>query len=181
MNFLKKNKKKITKRGYSKKDCVHPSIYVFYNEKNGFFIDYQPSKTDAKNVKYIYKGQESGIRYGEKSYKEFVEYNNVCIIKLKATKKNLYDFLKECCSDGASWTERNFNYEFNNCCHFIIKALEVLNENLETGNIEKDVIVIDSQINNQLMEENKKKEDIIPTKLLEYFNQGQIETDFEEK
>lgn len=177
-NFYNKNRKEIRKKGYSKKDFAHPSLYAFFDEKNGYFIDYQPSKTKASNVKYIYKGQESGLRYGKKTFKEFVEYNNICIISLKFhSHKNFYDFFKECCSNDKSWTEKNFSYENNNCCDFIIKALEILGANLKTGNIENDVLIFNEDLKNNLQEEGKTKEDIMPTKLLNYFRGDQNETD----
>ena len=180
-DFYRKNKKKIQKKGYQKKDFAHPSLYAYFDEDNGYYIDYQPSETEAKNVKYIYKGAKSGLRYGKKSFKEFCENNNICVIKLKFHNQiNLYDFFQECCSNNDSWTEKSFNYENKNCCDFIIKALEILGANLFSGDIEKDVIIFDQDLRNKLIEEHKMKEDIIPTKLLNYFKSDRIETDFSE-
>ncbi len=38
-DFYEKNKKEIEKNKYSKKDCVHPSLYAFYEKNNGYYID----------------------------------------------------------------------------------------------------------------------------------------------
>ena len=44
----------IKKNNYGKKDCLHPSLYIFYDTKEGYYIDYQPSESKEKNVKFIY-------------------------------------------------------------------------------------------------------------------------------
>ena len=170
-NLYEKNKKEIEEKGYSKKDCVHPSLYAFYEKKNGYYIDYQPSDSKANNVTYIYKNKKNGLRYGKKTFKEFVKNNNICIIKLKLKKiQNFYDFFQECCKKG-EWTKESFNYYSNNCCDFIIIALEILEAGLKTGDIEKDVLLTNRRENGQ------SKESFIPTKLLNYFKKDQNETD----
>lgn len=65
----KKYKKEAEKRGYIEKDFVHPSIYAIYNDTddNGYYIDYQPYDSDAKNANYIYQHNKGGLRYGEKT------------------------------------------------------------------------------------------------------------------
>ena len=170
-DFYEKNKKEIEKNKYSKKDCVHPSLYAFYEEKNGYYIDYQPSDSKAKNVTYIYKNERNGLRYGQKTFKEFVENNNICIIELKLNKiQNFYDFFHECCEKG-EWTKQSFNYYSNNCCDFITVALEILDAGLKTGDIEKDVLLTKGE------EIQQSKENFIPKKLLNYFKKDQNETD----
>ena len=173
-DFYNKNKKEIEKNNYSKKDCVHPSLYAFYEEKHGYYIDYQPSDSNAKNVTYIYKNERNGLRYGRKTFKQFIENNNICIIQLKLNKsQNFYDFFHECCEKG-KWTKQSFNYYSNNCCDFIIIALEILDAGLKTGNIEKDVILTNGEQSEQ------SKERFIPKKLLNYFKKDLIETDIDD-
>ena len=43
----------IKKNYYVKIDCLHPSLYIFYDTKEGYYIDYQPSESKEKNVKFI--------------------------------------------------------------------------------------------------------------------------------
>ena len=166
-NQFKKYKKEALKRGYEKKDFVHPSIYACYNGDSGYFIDYQPYSSDAKNVNYIYKYNKGGLRYGDKNFLDFVESNNLCIIKLKINEKNektFYQFFTECCCDGNSWTTISFDFEYNNCCDFVIKALEILDASLETGNLEDDVSITDGKIKNKY----ESKENVISNKILNF-------------
>lgn len=59
----------------------------------GYYIDYQPSDSNAKNVTYIYKNERNGLRYGRKTFKQFIENNKICITQLKLNKiQNFYDF-----------------------------------------------------------------------------------------
>ena len=163
-----KYKKEALKRRYEKKDFVHPSIYAFYDNDSGYYIDYQPYNSDAKNANYIYKYNKGGLRYGDKTFLDFVESSNLCIIRLKINEKNektFYQFFTECCCDGKSWTTKSFDFECNNCCDFIIKALEILDASLETGNLEDDVSITDEKIKGKY----ESKENVIPNKILNFF------------
>ena len=151
--FYNEHKSIIIKHGYSKKDCVHPSFYFFFDNINGIYV----------NFTYVYK-DNNGIRYGEKkTYEDFVNKNDICIINLKLNnEKNLKSFFLECTKHG-NWIGKSFDPFLHNCCDFSVFVMEMLELNLETGNINNDILVKSNQNYMQ-------KRDLIPIKFLQYFD-----------
>ena len=108
----------------------------------------------------------------EKKLLNFFGNSNLCTITLKINiDKNFYEFFTECCNDDNNWSTKSFNLENNNCCDFIIKALDVLGAKLKTGNIEDDITITNEKEKEKYLHKNESKENILPTKILSYFIQ----------
>ncbi len=41
----------IKKNYYGKKDCLHPSLYIFYDTKEGYYMDYQSFRIKIQKCK----------------------------------------------------------------------------------------------------------------------------------
>ena len=127
--IYEKYKKDFKRKNLMKRDASHPSLYFDFTEV-GYYVDYLPDKGNSKNAKFIYKNSY-GLRYCEKTRKEFIAHNDTCIIFLKSNENlSFYDYFNKIC-EKEKWNKEAHDYEKHNCNHFILKSLELLNINFE--------------------------------------------------
>lgn len=133
-------KNEMKKKGLSKKDASHPSLFFMFAQDCGYFVDYLPDEGKATNVTFVYGKDKFGLRYGNKSFEEFTLHNDTCFIELKSEiKKNFYQFFEEICKVG-TWDSKHHNMEKHNCNHFCIESLKLLEAKRKSNNIEEDFI-----------------------------------------
>lgn len=137
--------KEFRKRGLRERDASHPSLFFDFGEGCSYYVDYLPDKGESKTAKFVYRG-EYGLRYAEKNIKNFVEHNDTVIIPLKTKEITFYDYFIEICREGR-WTKSAHDYEKNNCNHFILKSLQVLDAKLENDNDFQDNFIFSTEIN----------------------------------
>lgn len=126
-------------RKLNKKDSVHASLLFSFSGDCNYFIDYLPSSSNPSFI-YCYPNEKKGLRYKEMTFEEFIHYNSVCIIRLKAEKNiTLYELFENIYSDN-KWKYENYNLEKNNCCHFAKYIMEMLDSTLYTKNKMEDII-----------------------------------------
>lgn len=146
-------KKQMKNKGLREKDASHPSLFFMFPENCSYFVDYLPDKGKAKNITFVYGNDKLGLRYGNKSFKDFISHNDTCIVELKSEiKKNFYQFFEEICKVG-TWDSNHHNMENHNCNHFCIESLKLLKAKRKSNNIKEDFIFT--------KEINESKEDAI--------------------
>ena len=145
--------KQFQERGFNKKDSVHASLLFIFSDDCNYFVDFFPEECDSEYT-HIYKNEKKGIRYKKSNVKEFVEKNNICIIDFKSKKEmTFYEFLDEMCS-SEEWKASNYDLENKNCCHFTLKALELLDSSLSTNDKLNDVLFT------KIFDDNNKNQEI---------------------
>ena len=137
--------KEFRKRGLRERDASHPSLFFDFGEGCSYYVDYLPDKGESRTAKFVYGG-DYGLRYAQKNFQKFVEHNNTVIILLKTKEITFYDYFIEICKVGR-WTKSAHDYEKNNCNHFILKSLQVLNAKLENENDFQNNFIFSTEIN----------------------------------
>lgn len=148
-------KKEFKQKGLSKRDASHPSLFFDFGEGCSYYVDYLPDKGESKTAKFVY-GNNYGLRYAEKNFKDFVKHNDTVIITLKTKEITFYDYFIEICKNGR-WTKSAHNYETNNCNHFIHKSLQILDAKLVNDNDFQKNFLFSTEINSSKKDAIKEK------------------------
>lgn len=152
-NIYNRYCKEFQERGFNKKDSVHASLLFIFSDDCNYFIDFFPKECDSEYT-HIYKNENKGVRYKKSNIKEFVQKNNICIIDFKSKKEmTFYELLDEMCS-SEEWRADNYDLEKKNCCHFALRALELLDSSLSTNDKLNDVLFT------KIFDDNNKKQEI---------------------
>jgi len=143
------------KRGLRERDASHPSLYFVFEKDLGYYVDYLPNKGNSTTAKFIY-GSNYGLRYAEKKFSDFVAHNDTVIITLKTKEITFYDYFIQICRNG-NWTKSAHDYEKNNCNHFILKSLEILDAKLEDDDNFENNFIFSTEINSSKRDAIKEK------------------------
>ena len=139
--IYKTYKTAMKRKGLSEKDASHPSLFFMFSKDCSYFVDYIPDQGKATNVTFVYGNDKFGLRYGNKSFKDFTLHNDTCIVELKSEiKKNFYQFFEEISKVG-TWDQKNHDIEKHNCNHFCIESLKLLEAKRKSNNIDEDFII----------------------------------------
>ena len=138
-----------------KRDASHPSLFFDFGKGCSYYVDYLPDKGESKTAKFVYGG-DYGLRYAEKNFENFVEHNNTVIIPLKTKEITFYDYFIQICREGR-WTKSAHDYEKNNCNHFILKSLQILDAKLENDNDFQSNFLFSTEINSTKKDAIKEK------------------------
>ena len=162
--IYKRYKNEFRKKGLRERDASHPSLFFDFGKGCSYYVDYLPDKGESKTAKFVYKGHY-GLRYGEKNFEDFVKHNDTVIIPLKTKKITFYDYFIEICRNE-KWTESTHDYETNNCNHFILKSLQVLDAKFVNDNDFQKNFIFSCEINSTKRDAIKEKIPFIFHKIL---------------
>ena len=155
IEIYKRYKSDFKKRGLRERDASHPSVFFDFGKNCSYYVDYLPDKGESKSAKFVY-GSNYGLRYAEKNFEDFLMHNDIVIITLKTKEITFYDYFIEICSNG-KWTKSAHNYETNNCNHFILKSLEILDAKLENEKDFQNNFIFSTEINSSKRDAIKEK------------------------
>ena len=131
-------KEEFEKRNLSKKDSVHASLLFSFSDDCMYFLDYYPETNNSSDgFVQFYDNENKGLRYKIMTMEEFIQFNNLCIIKLKSELKSeepmtfyeLFDLIY----NENKWKYKDYDLEKNNCCHFAKFIIDKLKSKLLTG------------------------------------------------
>ena len=153
--IYKRHKDEFRKKGLRERDASHPSLFFDFGKGCSYYVDYLPDKGESKTAKFLYKNNY-GLRYAEKNFEDFVKHNDTVIIALKTKEITFYDYFIQICKEGR-WTKSAHDYEKNNCNHFILKSLQILDAKLENDNDFQSNFLFSTEINSRKKDAIKEK------------------------